>query len=247
MFSFFKGENGNITSSSSSDSNLNSNSYFNNTSFNPTNTSNPSSSHSLSDTSPSPSSPSLTHSNSNSNNLIDIQFKRAEELLKAAVYSDSCNQLDDALFLYQESLNIWLDILSKTNDEIKKMQIADLISTYMSKAELVKQKLANPISSPSISTPTPQLTRTTSNNTGNNNYKMNQGNRTPVNTQKNNNTNPRTQQQPNPTQETKVDEHEVAILSEMLDSSPGIRLNINTLYSISFHSISFSFPSLNFN
>jgi hypothetical protein len=140
---------------------------------------------------------------------LNQQFDRAENLLKAAVAADSLGNNHDAFDLYQQSLNIWLEILNQTTDETRRRQIADLIALYMSKAEAVKMRLLSPpppAPAPSMrARPSPQTTKPSHL-------------RAPT----------RGGQQataasaaPSTLEQGKVDE--AAILSEMLDSSPDTR------------------------
>lgn len=131
-----------------------------------------------------------------------LQYEQAESLLRAAVNADIHGNNFDAFELYQQSLDIWLDILSKTTDDMRKTQIAELISVYMSKAEDVKKRLLTP---PAVRYPpalqpkkiTPRIPPPTSRSV--------------------------TAAPSGTSQDTKIEEHEATIMSEMLDSSPGVR------------------------
>jgi SpoVK/Ycf46/Vps4 family AAA+-type ATPase len=152
----------------------------------------------------SPITPSSTHpplASTEAENLERFRFEQAENLLKAAVNADIRGNNSDAFEYYQHALNIWLEILSQTTDETRKSQIADLIAVYMSKAEAVKVRLRTP--QPPVRQSNLQPKKASSRPTAS----ASAAGATTASS----------------SQETKIEEHESIILSEMLDSSPGIR------------------------
>ena len=143
-----------------------------------------------------------------------FQYEQAEHLLKAAVNADIRGHHADAFEYYQQALNLWLEILNQTTDEIRRSQIAELVSVYMSKAEAVKMRLLTPTAqSFTRETLQPQPKKGMNHPTGG----SGRGGGTPGTRTTGGSTTASS------SQETKIEEHESVILSEMLDSSPGIR------------------------
>jgi hypothetical protein len=140
---------------------------------------------------------------------LNQQFEQAENLLKAAVTADSLGNNHDAFDLYQQSLNIWLEILNQTTEETRRTQIADLIALYMSKAEDVKMRILAPPPPVAMRQRPAPYTKPSQLKTPNPRGASGQQGTLAA--------------PPPPRQDSKVDEHEEAIMSEMLDSSPGVR------------------------
>lgn len=174
--------------------------------------------------SPHPSHPLPTSTSAQEQAEIErFQYEQAEYLLKAAVNADIRGHHAEAFEYYQQALNLWLEILNQTTDEIRRSQIAELVSVYMSKAEAVKMRLLTPTAQ-SFTRETPHLQPKKGMNhptggsgrgsgvsgrgggAGTSGARTTGGSTTATSSQ-----------------ETKFEEHESVILSEMLDSSPGIR------------------------
>jgi SpoVK/Ycf46/Vps4 family AAA+-type ATPase len=136
-----------------------------------------------------------------------FQYEQAENLLKAAVNADIRGNNSDAFEYYQQALDIWLEILNQTTDEMRKSQIAELIAVYMSKAEAVKMRLSTPPPQPLPRQSHPPQPKKGMNLKSSNRPTAGAGAVATTSS----------------SQETKIEEHESVILSEMLDSSPGIR------------------------
>jgi SpoVK/Ycf46/Vps4 family AAA+-type ATPase len=141
----------------------------------------------------------------------------AENLLKTAVAAHSQGQDSDALAFYQQSFDVWFELLSYEQDEERKKQIAELLSYYMTRAEEVKARMQQKsILSQSNS---PRASNDLKNNAKHKRIpekKSNQAIRRPP---------PRSQpgEQKVESNANGMDSYESQILSEVLDSSTGIR------------------------
>ena len=151
---------------------------------------------------------------------------RGEELIKCAVMAEPHSPAE-ALRLYKDALAVWVEIMRVETDEKKKEDLSRFIGHYMQRAEVMKAAVDNkktPSEFKNYTQPTASSTRKAGNQPRQSvQPRVTLSGRQRIAQPAAKNSLAQQQQPPQLEPPVKDNEYETQMMSELLDSSPGVR------------------------